>query len=79
MREWSAEDAEERFEAILDACLEEGPQIISIEDRPKAVLVSFAAWEDLQLKELLLDGPKFDLELPDRSQFQLRPVPDFDE
>jgi prevent-host-death family protein len=85
MRQWPVQDAKARFSEMLDASIEEGPQLVSKRGQPQAVLVSLKEWESLQkrakpdLKELLLGpGPRFDLELPPRDQWKLRDIPDFD-
>ncbi|MDR6818431.1 prevent-host-death family protein [Neorhizobium sp. 2083] len=86
MRQWPVQDAKARFSEMLDASLEEGPQLVSKRGEPKAILVSLDEWENLQkrakpdLKELLLGpGPRFDLEAPVRGGWKRRPVPDFDD
>ncbi|SMF71098.1 prevent-host-death family protein [Xaviernesmea oryzae] len=86
MRQWPVQDAKARFSEMLDASLEEGPQLVSKRGEPKAVLVSLDEWESLKkrakpdLKELLLGpGPRFDLELPERGHWKRRPAPNFDD
>jgi antitoxin Phd len=85
MRQWPVQDAKAHFSEFLETCLAEGPQMVSKRGEPKAVLVPLKEWESLQkrakptLKELLLaPEPRFDLELPDRKQWKLRDIPDFE-
>ncbi|PZM13560.1 type II toxin-antitoxin system Phd/YefM family antitoxin [Rhizobium tubonense] len=79
MKQWPVQDAKARFSELLDASMEEGPQLVSKRGQPRAVLVSIDEWEDLQkrarptLKELLLaPEPRFDLEIPDRGRLRRR-------
>jgi antitoxin Phd len=94
MRHWSLTEAKARFSNVVDSSLHEGPQIITRRRRETAVLVSVEEWRRFtngantslheqgrhrSLKELLLaDEPRFDLDLPPRDYFGLRPPPDFD-
>lgn len=60
MRTWSAQDAMARFNELLDACLSEGPQMVTRRGAEAAVLVPVQEWRRLQsaarpsLKQLLL-------------------------
>lgn len=60
MNVWPVQDAKARFSEFLDACLAEGPQMVTRRGVPAAVLVSVAEWKRWQsaakpsLKELLL-------------------------
>jgi antitoxin Phd len=85
MKQWPVQDAKARFSEMLEASVEEGPQLVSKRGQPQAVLVSVDEWEDLQkrarptLKELLLaPAPRFDLEIPDRRKWKLRDIPEFE-
>lgn len=76
MSSWSVEDAEARFCAILDACLEDEPQIVTRLGIAVAALVPFAEWQRLQedaqlsLKDLLLaPEPRFENVIPARRRF----------
>lgn len=57
---WPAQDAKARFSELLDACINEGPQVVSRRGTETAVLVPIEEWRQLQratrrsLKELLL-------------------------
>ncbi|HMN79169.1 MAG TPA: type II toxin-antitoxin system Phd/YefM family antitoxin [Burkholderiaceae bacterium] len=60
MKAWPVQDAKARFSEFLDACLSEGPQMVTRRGAETAVLVPAALWEQMQsaarpsLKELLL-------------------------
>ncbi|WP_263588838.1 type II toxin-antitoxin system Phd/YefM family antitoxin [Sphingopyxis sp. GC21] len=73
MKSWPVQDAKARFSELLDACLREGPQLVTKRGNDAAVLVSASAWRRLQhaakpsLKELLLaDTARIDLPVPAR-------------
>jgi prevent-host-death family protein len=85
MRQWQVQDAKARFSEMLDASLEEGPQLVSKRGEPKAVLVSLEEWELLQkrtkpsLKDILLaPEPHAELDLPERGRWKTRDIPDFE-
>lgn len=48
MNVWPVQDAKERFSEFLDACLAEGPQMVTSRGAEAAVLVSVAEWKRLQ-------------------------------
>lgn len=84
MATWQLQDAKARFSEFLDAAIEKGPQVVTRRGVEAAVLVPIEEWRRLQeskrpnIKEVLLgDGPRFDLELPKRRRFKLRPPIDF--
>ncbi|HQQ71254.1 MAG TPA: type II toxin-antitoxin system Phd/YefM family antitoxin [Alicycliphilus sp.] len=60
MHTWPVQDAKARFSEFLDACLLEGPQIVTRRGAEAAVLVPVQEWRRLQaaarpsLKQLLL-------------------------
>ena len=60
VRRWPVQDAKARFSELLEASLNEGPQIVTRRGVETAVLVPFEEWRRLQssarptLKELLL-------------------------
>lgn len=73
MHTWPVQDAKARFSEFLDACLEEGPQMVTRRGTEAAVLIPVQEWRRLQsaarpsLKQLLLDGgPRVELPLPER-------------
>lgn len=77
---WPVQDAKARFSELLDACLSEGPQMVSRRGTEAAVLVTVAEWKRLQsaarpsLKSLLLsDEGREDLLLPQRGSARRRP------
>ena len=79
MHTWPVQDAKARFSEFLDACLIEGPQMVTRRGVEAAVLVPVAEWRRLQsaarpsLKQLLLsDQARTDLIVPARGQAQRR-------
>jgi antitoxin Phd len=60
MQAWSVQNAKARFGEFLQACLVEGPQMVTRRGTEAAVLVSVQEWRRLQptarpsLKKLLL-------------------------
>lgn len=79
MNAWSVQDAKARFSELLDACVIEGPQVVTRRGAETAVLVAIAEWKrlsnaaSLSLKSLLLsDSGRADLELPQRGPARRR-------
>lgn len=73
MNTWSVQDAKARFSEFFDACLTEGPQMVTRRGIEVAVLVPAAEWTRLQsaarpsLKELLLsDAARTEFLVPPR-------------
>ena len=62
MQTWPVQDAKARFSEFLDACLQEGPQMVTRRGAEAAVLVPMHEWRRLQsaarpsLKQLLKPG-----------------------
>ncbi|MEY4564464.1 MAG: hypothetical protein RLZZ618_3741 [Pseudomonadota bacterium] len=60
MKTWPVQDAKARFSEFLDACLTDGPQMVTKRGTEAAVLVPAAEWRRLHtsakpsLKQLLL-------------------------
>lgn len=60
MNVWPVQDAKARFSELLDACINDGPQLVSRRGTEEAVLVPISEWKRLQsaarpsLKSLLL-------------------------
>ncbi len=60
MKTWPIQDAKARFSEFLEACIAEGPQMVTKRGTEAAVLVPVEQWRRLQaasrpsLKELLL-------------------------
>lgn len=81
MNIWAVQDAKARFSEFLDACLVEGPQMVTRRGAEAAVLVPVQEWRRLQsaarpsLKQLLLsDQARTDLVVPARGQAQRRTI-----
>jgi prevent-host-death family protein len=81
MQTWPVQDAKARFSEFLDACLVEGPQMVTRRGAEAAVLVPVQEWRRLQsaarpsLKQLLLsDQARADLVVPARGQAKRRGV-----
>ena len=79
MQTWSVEDAKARFSEILDACINEGPQMVTNRDAEVAVLVPMDEWRRLQalarpsIKELLQsDADRTDFLVPARTPARRR-------
>ena len=79
MQTWQVQDAKARFSEFLEACLAEGPQMVTKRGAQAAVLVPVAVWNRMQaaakpsLKQLLLsDANRADFELPARGQARRR-------
>ena len=75
MRAWPVQDAKARFSEFLDACMAQGPQLVTKRGTEAAVLVPVEEWRRLQaaarpsIKQLLLsDEARGDLFLPERSR-----------
>lgn len=80
MHTWPVQDAKAKFSEFLDACLSEGPQMVTRRGAEAAVLVPVEEWRRLQasarpsLKQLLLsEQGRADLTLPARGQAKRRP------
>ena len=81
MHTWPVQDAKARFSEFLDACLLEGPQMVTRRGAEAAVLIPVDEWRRLQLaarpslKQLLLsDDARTDLVLPARGRATRRKV-----
>jgi len=79
MKIWPVQDAKAKFSELLDASIEQGPQMVTRRGVEAAVLVSAAEWRRIQkssrptLKELLLtDEPRIDLPVPARGMARRR-------
>lgn len=79
MKSWPMEDAEARFSELLNACLVEGPQMVTRHGVEVAVLVSKDEWQRLTraarpgLKELLLgDEARGEVPVPKRGGLRRR-------
>ena len=81
MHTWPVQDAKARFSEFLDACLVEGPQMVTKRGTEAAVLVPVEQWRRLQaaarpgLKQLLLsDQARVKVLTAPRGQARRRPV-----
>jgi prevent-host-death family protein len=81
MKTWPVQDAKARFSEFLDACLAEGPQMVTKRGAEAAVLVPAAEWRRLHatarpsLKDLLLaTEARTDLLVPPRGAARRRRV-----
>jgi antitoxin Phd len=77
MQTWPVQDAKAQFSEFLDACLLEGPQMVTRRGTEAAVMVSVQEWRRLQsaarpsLKELLLSvQARTDMVFPPRGRAQ---------
>jgi prevent-host-death family protein len=82
MNTWPVQDAKARFSELLDACVAEGPQVVTRRGSETAVLVPIAEWKRLRdgarpsLKELLLSASaRSNLALPARGKAKRRSPP----
>ena len=81
MHTWPVQDAKARSSEFLDACLAEGPQMVTRRGAEAAVLVPVQQWRRLQsaarpsLKQLLLsDEARAELNIPPRGSAKRRSV-----
>ena len=81
MHTWPVQDAKARFSEFLDACLHEGPQMVTRRGTEAAVLIPVEEWRRLQsaarpsLKQLLLsDDARADFEVRARGKATRRKV-----
>ena len=81
MQAWPVQDAKARFSEFLEACLVEGPQLVTKRGAEAAVLVPVQEWRRLQqaarpsLKQLLLtQEARASLVVPARGRAKRRAV-----
>lgn len=81
MHTWAVQDAKARFSEFLEACLSEGPQMVTKRGAEAAVLVPVHEWRRLQsaarpsLKQLLLsDQARVEMLVPARGRAKRRQV-----
>jgi antitoxin Phd len=81
MQTWPVQDAKAKFSEFLDACMTDGPQMVTKRGAEAAVLVPVDMWMRLQaaarpsLKELLLsDSARMDTPIPPRGRLRRRPA-----
>ena len=75
MNNWSVQDAKAHFDDLLETCLRDGPQVLTMHGTETAVLVPIEEWRRLlararpTLKELLLaEGARGDIPVPKRGR-----------
>lgn len=85
MKAWPIQDAKAKFSEMLEACLKQGPQLVTKRGTDAAVLVPIDEWRRLKgtpvrtLKELLLtDQGRGELKIPARGRHPRRPTPRLD-
>ena len=78
---WPVQDAKARFSELLEACVAQGPQMVTKRGAEAAVLVPVVQWRRMQsvarpsLKALLMsDEGRGELVLPERGLDQYRPA-----
>jgi len=81
MHTWPVQDAKARFSEFLEACLSEGPQMVTKRGAEAAVLVPVQEWKRLQsaarpsLKQLLLsEQARVEIIVPQRGHAKRRTV-----
>ena len=72
---WAVQDAKAKFSELLNACLAEGPQVVTKRGHETAVLITIKEWNTLKklarpsLKSLLLsEEARGELVIPKRGQ-----------
>jgi antitoxin Phd len=85
MKTWPVQDAKARFSELLEACVNDGPQMVTKRGAETAVLVPLDEWRRLQsaarpsLKQLLLtNSARSQLLTPPRGSARRRKVAAFD-
>jgi antitoxin Phd len=85
MHAWPVQDAKARFSEFLEACLAEGPQLVTKRGTEAAVLVPVHEWRRLQqaarpsLKQLILsEHARGTLVIPARGKAKRRSLPTLD-
>ena len=81
MQTWPVQDAKSRFREFLEACMADGPQMVTKRGAQAAVLVAVDEWQRLQsaarpsLKQLLLlESARAELLLPPRGAARRRKI-----
>ena len=79
MQSWPIQDAKARFSEFVQACIADGPQMVTRRGAEAAVLIPIGEWRRLQsaarpsLKALLLqDAGRFELLIPPRGSARRR-------
>jgi len=78
---WPVQDAKARFSEFLNACVNDGPQVVSRRGTQAAVLVPITQWNEMQavarptLKQWLLsDEARTETLAPPRGKARRRPL-----
>ena len=86
MRHWAVQDAKAKFSEFLEACLTDGPQVVTRRGEEKAVLLPIEEWRRLSekgrltLKDvLMMDFARGDIDIPPRNEFHLPRSVDLDD
>ena len=81
MKTWPVQDAKARFSELIEACISDGPQVVTKRGAETAVLVPIDEWRRLNaaarpsLKQLLLaDAARTSALTPPRSAVRRRKV-----
>jgi antitoxin Phd len=79
---WEIQEAAARLNDLLDACLRDGPQIISRDGKEEAIFLSIAEWKRNKpndLKSILLASTPIveDMPFPKRGSYRHRKPPVF--
>ena len=84
-RTWPVQDAKARFSELLDACLRDGPQVVTKRGTEAAVVLPMDEWQRLKssarptLKDLLMaEQPRMAISVPARGRRRRRPGTAFD-
>ena len=79
MKTWPVQDAKARFSELLEACLRDGPQLVTRRGEKAAVLVPVEDWERLSQKRpmdikewLMTDFARGELNVPPRGKLRRR-------
>lgn len=81
---WQVQHAKARFSEFLNQTLKSGPQVVTRRGVDTAVLISIEEWRRLQQaakpdwKAVLLEGPRFEIPLPERGKSRHRKPVEFD-
>lgn len=82
MKTWAVQDAKAHFSELLNACISDGPQMVTRRGAETAVIVTISEWKRLNnearpsLKTLLLSNTnRIDFELPKRGAAKRRTPP----
>lgn len=85
MAKWQLQEAKAKFSKVVEDAVEKGPQIVTKRGVETVAVISIDDLRKLEGKEernwkdvLLAPTPKFDIPLPKRSKFKLRPTVIFD-